>query len=70
MTNTPDPAKASPLRRGDRPATTLREIADRDEQQRAVPAGNVIPRLPASSPWSDPKNWGPIEPPLGEENQC
>jgi hypothetical protein len=28
-------------------------------------ASAQVPKLPASSPWSDPANWGPDEPSLG-----
>lgn len=28
-------------------------------------ASPQMPKLPASSPWSDPANWGPPEPSLG-----
>jgi hypothetical protein len=58
---TTDPAKALPLRPGDRPATTLHEIGNRVQPDQAEPSSSV-PRLPPESPWSSPENWGGAEP--------
>jgi hypothetical protein len=63
MTNSPDPAKTSPLRPGDREPQTYFEIGNREQPDQAKPSSSV-PRLPDSSPWSDPKNFGPDEPPI------
>ena len=47
-----------------RTPTTLHELSKRVEPGLVKPETS-IPRLPESSPWSSPANWGEVEPPLG-----
>ncbi len=61
------PAKSPPLRPGDHEPQSYSEIQRaRDAVDHEAQSSSKIPKLPPSSPWSSPSNWGGQELPLGE----